>query len=186
MSISRSVTSLCKRKQAMDYAMSYMSPLGEMTLACDDIGLTGVWFHGQKYFGGTQSASRKSTSHSILMQTAQWLDRYFAGEQPENLPPLHCGGTVFRQQVWQLLLDIPYGVVVTYGELAQKLAQKQGKRRMSAQAVGGAVGHNPISILIPCHRVIGADGSLTGYAGGIARKAALLRLEGAAGWTMPE
>lgn len=164
----------------MDYTTSYRSPLGSMTLACDDRGLTGVWFDGQKYFGATLTEYREEREHPFLLQAKAWLDDYFCGKQPRELPPLHCCGSLFRQAVWQLLLEIPYGTVITYGELAKQLAHRQGKTRMSAQAIGGAVGHNPVSILVPCHRVIGADGSLTGYAGGIERKQALLALENAA------
>ena len=115
---------------------------------------------------------------SILLEAKRWLDIYFSGKEPDFTPPLHPIGSAFRQSVWEILLQIPYGKTTTYGEIANKLAEKQGLSRMSAQAVGGAVGHNPISILIPCHRVVGADGSLTGYAGGVEKKRFLLALEG--------
>lgn len=166
----------------MDYQMPYPSPMGTMTLACDETGLTGAWFDGQKYFGSTLSDQTIEQAHPILVRTAAWLDRYFGGEKPKTLPPLHVRGSEFRKLVWELLLHIPYGQVVTYGDLAKQMARKMDKHSMSAQAIGGAVGHNPISILIPCHRVIGADGSVTGYAGGVERKMALLRWEGASGW----
>ena len=114
---------------------------------------------------------------SILAEAKRWLDIYFTGNQPDFLPSLHPVGSAFRQSVWELLLQIPYGQTTTYGELARQLAKKQGLDRVSAQAVGGAVGHNEISVMIPCHRVVGTNGSLTGYAGGIDKKVKLLELE---------
>ena len=125
----------------------------------------------------TSLAATGSTAAGILRETVEWLDLYFAGKCPSFTPPLAPKGTPFRQEVWQLLLDIPYGKTTTYGELAGKLAARRGLKSMSAQAVGGAVGHNPISLIIPCHRVLGSDGSLTGYAGGTDKKQALLELE---------
>ena len=113
----------------------------------------------------------------VLSKTKRWLDGYFAGRRPDFAPPLKPQGTHFQELVWQLLLDIPYGATTTYGELAQAVAQRLGKERMSAQAVGQAVGHNPIAVIIPCHRVVGKNGQLTGYAGGLERKKALLALE---------
>ena len=162
----------------MIYISTYLSPLGNSLLAADDIGLTGLWFEGQKYFANTLPDTRIVQETKILTEAKKWLDIYFSGEEPKFTPPLHPAGTAFRQAVWKILLQIPYGQTVTYGEIAQQLAAEQGISTMSAQAVGGAVGHNKISIIIPCHRVIGADGSLTGYAGGIDKKIALLRLEG--------
>lgn len=155
----------------------YNSPLGRMLLAADEIGLTGLWFDGARYCADGLSPDCIEAETSILSTAKQWLDRYFAGQRPDVTPPLHPIGTEFRQAVWAALLQIPYGQTVTYGELAQKLANERGLAAMSAQAVGGAVGHNRISILIPCHRVIGANGSLIGYAGGIDRKRQLLALE---------
>lgn len=155
-----------------DYIAHYSSPLGSMTLASDGTALIGLWFDGQKYFADTlKEVQTLSPNLPVFDQTRQWLDIYFSGKEPTFTPPLLIQGSPFRKQVWQLLLEIPYGRTMTYGEIAQKLQCK------SAQAVGGAVGHNPISIIIPCHRVIGADGSLTGYAGGVERKASLLKLE---------
>ena len=155
-----------------DYIAHYSSPLGSMTLASDGTALTGLWFNGQKYFADTLKEVQTLNPHlPVFDLTRQWLDIYFSGKEPTFTPPLQIRGSTFRKQVWQLLLEIPYGRTMTYGELARKLQCK------SAQAVGGAVGHNPISIIIPCHRVIGADGSLTGYAGGVERKASLLKLE---------
>lgn len=154
----------------------YDSPLGAMLLAQEGECIAGLWFLGQKHFPDERTMEKGETP--LLQEARKWLDRYFAGEQPspEELP-LAPDGTAFRQEVWKLLLTIPYGGTTTYGALAQQMAQQRGTSRMSAQAVGGAVGHNPISIIIPCHRVVGTDGSLTGYAGGLERKAALLNLE---------
>ena len=155
----------------------YASPVGGILIAADEQGLTGLWFDNQKYFADTLPKDAVAQSTPILADAARWLDIYFSGREPDFLPPLHPQGSAFRQAVWALLLQIPYGQTVTYGELARQLAEKQGRPRMSAQAVGGAVGHNKISIIIPCHRVVGTGGSLTGYAGGIDRKVKLLALE---------
>ena len=160
------------------YTSIYPSRLGDILLAADEIGLTGLWFFGQSYFADTLPDEHVSQETPVLTKAKRWLDIYFSGEEPKFTPPLHPVGTAFRQAVWKILLQIPYGQTVTYGEIAQQLAAEQGISTMSAQAVGGAVGHNKISIIIPCHRVIGADGSLTGYAGGIHKKIALLKLEG--------
>ncbi len=160
------------------FSTAYASPLGRLTLASDGKNLTGLWIEGQKYFGAGLKLSPDS-SLPIFRQTGAWLDRYFAGEQPSPaLLPLAPAGSGFRQAVWKLLAEIPYGETVTYGRLAKQMAALLGRASMSAQAVGGAVGHNPISIIIPCHRVIGSQGSLTGYAGGIDKKIYLLQLEG--------
>ena len=162
----------------MVYTCHYESQLGGILLAADEIGLTGLWFDGQKYFARELPVERTEKEMPILTETKRWLDIYFTGTEPDFLPLLHPIGSTFRQEVWKLLLQIPYGKTVTYGELARQLAEKRGLPRMSAQAVGGAVGHNQISVLIPCHRVVGANGSLTGYAGGIQKKVKLLELEG--------
>ena len=161
----------------MTFVQSYASPLGGILLAADEMGLTGLWFDGEKYFADSLPAEHAEQETPILAETKRWLDIYFAGQQPDFLPPLHPLGSAFRQSVWELLLQIPYGQTTTYGELARQLAKKQGLPRMSAQAVGGAVGHNEISVIIPCHRVVGTNGSLTGYAGGIDKKVKLLELE---------
>jgi len=156
----------------MDYTAHYTSPLGRMTLASDGTALTGLWFDGQRNFAN--ELKKNHTVHPSLPVfdlTRRWLDIYFSGRKPGFTPPLLMRGSAFRQRVWQLLLEIPYGETMSYGEIARKVHCK------SAQAVGGAVGHNPISIIIPCHRVVGTDGSLTGYAGGVERKAKLLELE---------
>ena len=156
--------------------------LGTLTLAADSQGLRGLWLGGQKYFGGTLDAPMQPCAPDAnphLVAACAWLDRYFAGKRPDpaelSLAPI---GSDFRQTIWQLLLEIPCGETRTYGDLGREAAKRLGKMRMSSQAVGGAVGHNPISIIIPCHRVVGATGSLTGYAGGISKKLALLEFEG--------
>lgn len=161
----------------MYYSTRYNSPVGMLTLACDGERLTGVWLEGQKYFGGRSGPLVPREGLPILDRARDWLDRYFAGQRPSTLP-LAPAGSEFRQTVWRVLLEIPYGTVVTYGDVARETAARLGRKSMSGQAVGGAVGHNPISILIPCHRVVGTGGSLTGYAGGIDKKIWLLRHEG--------
>lgn len=165
----------------MLYKSYYISQeLGKITLASDGINLIGVWLEGQKYFADSVKAEMQENNDlQIFKQTKNWLDRYFNKEMPNiselTLAPI---GNQFRQDVWDILCKIPYGDVTTYGEIAQQIAQLHNKKTMSAQAVGGAVGHNPISIIIPCHRVIGKSGSLTGYAGGIDIKIKLLEIEG--------
>lgn len=161
----------------MMYTMHYDSPLGGILLAADETGLTGLWFEGEKYFADVLDPEHREQETPILQQAKRWLDVYFGGQKPDFTLPLHPIGSDFRQEVWELLLKIPYGQTTTYGELAKQLAAKHGLSRMSAQAVGGAVGHNAISIIIPCHRVVGSSGSLTGYAGGIDKKVKLLTLE---------
>ena len=164
----------------MIYRTYYLSPLGRILLAADDIGLIGVWFEGQKYFGefpGHMNYVFEEKVNHILKDALRWLDIYFSGQKPDFLPKLHLIGTDFQREVWDILLEIPYGQTVTYGEIARKIADKRGLKTMSAQAVGSAVGHNRISVIVPCHRVIGSDGSLTGYAGGIERKIRLLDIE---------
>ena len=161
----------------MTFIQHYRSPLGGILLAADEVGLTGLWFDGEKYFANNLPARHTVGETPTLAETKRWLDIYFTGREPGFLPPLHPIGSAFRQSVWELLLRIPYGQTTTYGEIAQELAAKRGLARISAQAVGGAVGHNEISILIPCHRVVGMSGSLTGYASGISKKATLLELE---------
>ena len=160
------------------FCKTYASPIGELIIASDGENLTGLWIKGQKYFPTAELELKDELP--IFARVRDWLDRYFAGEKPDcSELPLSPAGSEFRQAVWKLLREIPYGQTVTYGELAKKAALLLGKERMSAQAVGGAVGHNPISIIVPCHRVVGTDGSLTGYAGGIGIKARLLKHEGA-------
>lgn len=160
--------------------MKYDSPVGELLLAEKNGALAGLWIMGQKYFPDFRQKEVKENADSrILNQTKEWLNRYFRGEKPQIRElPLAPEGSAFRKVVWELLCEIPYGEVTTYGELSRKIAAGLGLERMSAQAVGGAVGHNPISIIIPCHRVTGTNGSLTGYAGGLDRKVRLLQMEG--------
>ena len=162
---------------AVTFIRHYDSPLGGVLLAADNAGLTGLWFNGAKYFAANLPEAREEKRTPILDETARWLDIYFTGKEPDFLPPLHPTGSEFRKAVWEILLQIPYGQTTTYGEIARQLAKKQGLARMSAQAVGGAVGHNEISIIIPCHRVVGTNGSLTGYAGGLEKKEWLLAHE---------
>lgn len=164
----------------MTFICRYDSQLGGITMASDGVALTGLWFDGQKYFGGKileKDVSYEEKDLPVFRETVRWLDLYFDGKQPDFLPEMRLEGTEFRREVWEILLKIPYGKTMTYGEIGAEIARKRGIAKMSAQAVGGAVGHNPISILIPCHRVLGADGSLTGYAGGVKRKFCLLALE---------
>ena len=162
----------------MQYITYYDSPLGRILLSADDKGLTGAWFEGQKYYARTiEGEELLERDTAVLSSAMQWLDAYFAGKKPAINVPLHPKGTSFQMDVWKILCSIPYGHVMTYKEIAEILASNRRIAHMSAQAVGGAVGHNPISILIPCHRVVGSDGSLTGYAGGLARKKKLLALE---------
>ena len=167
----------CGGGKNMVYTCKYKSLIGDILLAADEIGLTGLWFEGQKYFANTLPEDYVPQETKILTEAKKWLDVYFSGEEPNFTPPLHPNGSTFRKAVWQILLDIPYGQTITYGEIARRIAVMKNTSHMSAQAVGGAVGHNEISIIIPCHRVIGTNGSLTGYAGGIDKKISLLKLE---------
>lgn len=161
----------------MQYTYGYESPLGKITMASDGIKLTGLWFDGQKYFASTLEPEHEERRLPVFVQTKQWLDCYFQRRNPGFTPPLGLSGSSFRLSVWDILLKIPYGKVMTYKEIAEILAEERKTKTMSAQAVGGAVGHNPVSIIVPCHRVVGSDGSLTGYAGGIDKKYSLLALE---------
>lgn len=163
----------------MQYTSQYESPLGSILLAADEIGLTGLWFEGQKYFALYLDREHEEKELPIFEETKRWLDIYFSGKEPDFTVPLHFTGTPFQNEVWEILYSIPYGKTMTYGEIAKRLAAQRGIDHMSAQAVGGAVGHNEISVIVPCHRVVGSNGSLTGYAGGIDKKIELLKLEGA-------
>ena len=162
----------------MQYVSHYASPLGGITLAADEKGLTGLWFDGQKYFALYLDKEHQEKELPVFQQAKKWLDIYFYGKEPHVDVPLHFTGSDFQNEVWEILYSIPYGKTMTYGEIAQIMAKKRGLTRMSAQAVGGAVARNEISLIVPCHRVVGSNGSLTGYAGGISRKAALLKMEG--------
>ena len=162
------------------YRTTILSPVGPLLLASDGTAITGLWLEGQKYFGeGLPAGPPICGSSAVLSAAENWLDRYFSGEKPNPQElTLRPAGTPFRQVLWKLLCEIPYGETTTYGKLARNAAQQMHRPSMSGQAVGGAVGHNPISIIIPCHRVVAANGSLAGYAGGIERKLQLLTLEG--------
>jgi methylated-DNA-[protein]-cysteine S-methyltransferase len=167
-------------KKNILYSTWIDSPLGKLMLASDEKNLTGLWMEGQKYFGASLTENTiEKNGLAIFSAVQKWLDNYFAGKNPAiSALPLAPTGSGFRKSVWDILCNIPYGKVITYGEIAALMAAKTNKQSMSSQAVGGAVGHNPISIIIPCHRVIGAGGNLTGYAGGIDKKIKLLELEG--------
>lgn len=162
----------------MQYTSKYKSPLGGILLAADELGLTGLWFEGQKYFAYDLDKENQEKELPVFKQAKKWLDIYFSGKEPDFKLPLHFTGTAFQTEVWDILYSIPYGQTTTYGNIAARLAKQRGLERMSAQAVGGAVSHNKISIIVPCHRVVGTNGSLTGYAGGLDKKIALLKLEG--------
>ena len=161
----------------MQYISHYASPVGNILLAADNTGLTGLWFEGQKYFALSLDKEHEEKEIPLFERVKQWLDIYFSGKDPDFTVPLHFTGTAFQNEVWKILCTIPYGQTETYGGIAKQVAVRKGLPHMSAQAVGGAVGHNEISIIVPCHRVVGADGSLTGYAGGIDKKIKLLQLE---------
>ena len=171
----------------MKYTSTYMSPLGKMLLAADEKGLTGLWFmEGDRHAGDglaedavpVETLAAEDPVREFFVETSRWLDVYFSGKEPAFYPRFHLTGPPFRQLIGELMRKIPYGETASYGDLAKEAAARLGRETMSAQAVGGAVGHNPLCILVPCHRVIGADGSLTGYGGGLERKEALLKLEG--------
>lgn len=157
----------------MTYIHDYSSPVGRILLAANEKSLTGLWFYGAKYFAAGIESERTEVLTPVLEQTERWLDIYFSGHEPDFVPPLKLNGSAFQRSVWAELMKIPYGQTSSYGEIALRLGVN------SAQAIGGAVGHNPISIIVPCHRVLGADGSLTGYAAGVDKKMRLLELESA-------
>ena len=157
----------------MDCIQYYDSPLGRIMMAGSGEALTGLWFAGQEHYAETLAAGYTEKEIPVLSGTKRWLDLYFGGMIPDFTPPLEMRGSAFRRAVWEILLSISYGRTVTYGEIAGRIAGRNG----AARAVGGAVSHNPVSLIVPCHRVIGADGSLTGYAGGTDRKSCLLRME---------
>lgn len=166
-------------EKTLYYLEKYDSPLGELTMVSNGDALTTLDFTGQKYYDIEVPADAVEKELPIFEETRRWLDIYFQGKNPDFVPPIQLEGSEFRLEVWEILKTIPYGQVITYGDIAKQIAEKRGIAKMSAQAVGGAVGHNPISIIVPCHRVIGDKGNLTGYAGGIERKVQLLKLEGA-------
>ncbi len=160
----------------MEYISEYNSPVGMMLMSSDGENLTGLWIEKQKYFKSTLGDEYETKNLPVFDKTKTWLAKYFKGENPIMDFQIKPKGSAFRQRIWQYLLKIPYGEITTYGKIANELEKETGKR-VSAQAVGGAIGHNPILIIVPCHRVIGSDGSLTGYAGGIDKKKYLLDLE---------
>ena len=160
----------------MEYTHRYASPLGGITLASDGTALTGLWFDGQRHFARGLDDTHAEQALPVFEEADHWLDRYFSGGDPGPVPPLRPKGTPFQTAVWEALRSIPRGETATYAQIARTL-QKCNGRRTSARAVGGAVGRNPVSLMIPCHRVLGANGTLTGYAGGVERKAWLLALE---------
>ena len=162
----------------MQYTAAYSSPLGNLLLAADGKNLTGLWFEGAKYYAKGLEPAHEMRALPVFEKTGQWLDLYFSGREPDFMPPIRLSGSSFQLTVWEILRKIPYGQTTTYQKIASEIAFAKGISHMSAQAVGGAVGHNPISILVPCHRVVGTDRSLTGYAGGVDKKARLLALEG--------
>ena len=166
-----------KEAQSMEYIHHYVSPLGGITMASNGDALTGLWFDGQKLFSEMLPERHMEKDLSVFVQTGRWLETYFSGKAPDFTPPLHAAGSAFQTEIWDTLLTIPFGRTMTYGEIAGLIARRHGLQHMSAQAVGGAVGRNPVSIIIPCHRVIGSNGALTGYAGGIERKKWLLEME---------
>ena len=161
----------------MEYYFEYKSPIGLLTIVSDGESITWLGIKGQKYFMDLLEDVSRETDLPIFNETKRWLDLYFSGIKPTFTPPLAPKGSSFRQEIWKILCDIPYGEVVTYGDIAKIIAKRNGKAKMSAQAVGGAVGHNPISIIVPCHRVVGANGNLTGFASGLDVKIKLLEQE---------
>lgn len=160
----------------MNYMCKYNSEIGNIIIVSDGENLTGLWFEGQKHF--LNLFEEQEEELEIFTRTKRWLDIYFSGKKPEFSIPVIFSGTEFRVKVWNILKEIPYGEVITYGDIAKRLAEEKGIKKMSAQAVGAAVGHNPISIIVPCHRVIGNNNNLTGYAGGLDKKKRLLEIEG--------
>ncbi len=160
-----------------DFVWYTDSPLGGITMASDGTHLVGLWFDGQAFFACGLAKEHEEKDLPIFQETERWLAVYFSGERPDFTPPLLLRGTSFQREVWDILLTIPYGETMTYGEIAAQMAARKGIAKMSAQAVGGAVGHNPVTLVVPCHRVVGAKGNLTGYAGGLERKVRLLELE---------
>ncbi|MBQ8476827.1 methylated-DNA--[bacterium] len=161
----------------MQYIDYYNSPLGKILLTADDEGLSGVWFEGEKYFKNALKPGHRRQDLEIFKQTKKWLDIYFKGQEPDFVPKIHQTGTQFQKEVWEILKKIPYGKTITYNDIAKEIAKQRGIKKMAAQAVGGAVGHNKAAIIVPCHRVVGATGNLTVFRGGIERKIKLLELE---------
>ena len=161
----------------MQYINHYQSPVGDILLAADTEGLTGLWFDGQKHYASCLDPAHEEKNLPIFEDAKRWLTIYFSGQEPDFMPRLHMIGSSFQLSIWKILQKIPYGNTMTYGEISEIIAKQRGLPHMSAQAVGGAIARNRISVIIPCHRVVGTNGSLTGYAGGIDRKVTLLHLE---------
>ena len=161
----------------MDYVHHYKSPLGWIAIVSDGTALVGLWFDEQRFFADSLSPDHDEKPLPVFKQAVRWLDLYFSGHDPGFVPPITLRTTEFRQSVCNIMLAIPYGRTMTYGKIAEIIAHQKDVPRMSAQAVGGAVGHNPVSLIIPCHRVIGTGSALVGYGGGLDRKAVLLELE---------
>lgn len=161
----------------MDYTYHYSSPIGGITMASNGESLTGLWFDGQKYFASTLSQRHMEKQLPVFDRTCEWLDLYFSGKSPDFMPPVFMYVSNFKRDVYEILMTIPFGETMTYKEVADLIAKKHRIISMSAQAVGGAIAHNPISLVIPCHRVIGTNGKLTGYAGGLDKKEWLLNME---------
>ncbi len=170
----------------MEYTYGYDSPLGRIFLAADGQALTGLWFEGQKYFAAKLDRDHEEKNLPVFERTGEWLDLYFSGKKPDFTPPLTLKGTSFQREVWEVMLAISFGQTISYAEIAMGIAKNRGISSMSAQAVGNAVAHNPISLIIPCHRVVGTNGSLTGYAGGLEKKKWLLALERKACYNLEE
>ncbi len=163
----------------MHYTSLYNSPVGEILLAADEIGVVGVWFKDEKYYAYCLDKDNEPRETQIIKELKRWLNVYFSGKKPDFEPPIHMIGTQFQKEVWAILHRIPYGTTTTYNEIAKEIAKNRGLERMSAQAVGTAVGKNNINLIVPCHRVVGTNNSLAGYAGGIDKKITFLKLEGA-------
>ena len=161
------------------YTHNYQSPLGEIVIASDDTAITGLWLVGQRHFDIEVEGCITDKDLPIFDEVSRWLDIYFTGNNPGEIPAVRMNGTPFQLEVWQILQAVPYGKLITYREIAELIAKKRGITKMSARAVGNAVGRSPVSILVPCHRVVGSSGKMTGYAGGIERKVKLLKLENA-------
>ncbi len=163
----------------LKYLSEYSSPLGRLLLLSDEAALTALWFEGQRHAPVLTGKEETVNPPQVILETKEWLDGYFGGQRPTAYPNIRLEGTMFQKRVWEQLVRIPYGTAITYGDIAKRMAGNIGMAHLTARAVGGAVGHNPISIIVPCHRVIGSTGRLTGYAGGLERKEWLLRFEGA-------
>lgn len=162
----------------MHYTGIYSSPVGEILLAADEVGAVGIWFKDEKYYAYCLDKENEPKETPVIKEIRRWLDIYFQGKKPDFEPPIHFIGTPFQVEVWNILREIPYGSTTTYSKIAEKIAQNRGLPRMSAQAVGTAVGKNNIDLVVPCHRVVGSNYSLAGYAGGIDKKIYFLKLEG--------